>query len=220
MKLLLAFSRGIDAVTTTVGKLAAWLILVAVLVSAGNAIVRKAFDMSSNAWLELQWYLYGTVFLLAAAYTLERNEHVRIDFVSNMLKKRTRDWIDLFGHIVFLLPFTVLMVWLAFPWFVRSASSCVSRFSDGNPLDYMSAFLTSSTCEISANAGGLILWPAKIMVLLGFTLLTLQAFSEIIKRIGVMRGDIAEPHSDNLEPPAVREMETGYDREGGGEFKS
>lgn len=215
MKVLLAISRGIDKVSTTVGKLAAWLVLVAVLVSAGNAVIRKAFDMSSNAWLELQWYLYGAVFLLAAAYTLERNEHVRIDFVSNLLKKRTRDWIDLLGHIFFLLPFTVLMVWLAFPWFVRSASSCVSNFSGGNPVEYLTRFLNSPTCEISTSAGGLILWPAKILVLLGFALLTLQAFSEIFKRIGVIRGDIDEPHADHQDPPAVRQLETGYDLEDG-----
>lgn len=214
MKLLLAISRGVDAVSSTVGKLSAWLILVAVLVSAGNAVIRKAFDMSSNAWLELQWYLYGTVFLLAAAYTLARNEHVRIDFVSNMISKRARDWVDLFGHIVFLLPFTCMMVWLAFPWFVRSASSCVGDLSGGEVFWHLGEFLTGRTCEISANAGGLILWPAKIMVLLGFTLLTAQALSEIIKRIAVIRGDLDEPHVDNVDPPAVREMETGYDLDG------
>lgn len=197
MKVLLAISKGIDAVSNMVGKIAAWLILVAVLISAGNAVVRKAFSISSNAWLELQWYLYGTVFLLAAAYTLERNEHVRIDFISNLLSKRTRDWVDLIGHIIFLLPFTVLMVWLAVPWFWNS---------------YMSG-------EVSWNAGGLILWPAKIMVLLGFSLLTAQALSEIIKRIAVIRGDIEDPHVDEELPPAVREMETTMDR-GEGEARS
>lgn len=187
MKALLALSRAIDAISTHVGKVAAWLVLAAVLVSAGNAIVRYTFDVSSNAWLELQWYLYGTVFLLAAAYTLERNEHVRIDFVSNMLSKRARDWIDLFGHIFFLLPFTLLIVWLAWPWFINS-------FNSG---------------EISHNAGGLILWPAKILVLLGFALLTAQGISEIIKRIAVIRGDIEDPHAEETVPPAVREMQTG-----------
>ncbi len=194
MKALLTLSRSIDAVSTMVGKVAAWLVLAAVLVSAGNAIFRYTFDMSSNAWLELQWYLYGTVFLLAAAYTLERNEHVRIDFVSNLLSKRTRDWIDLLGHIFFLLPFTILIVWLAWPWFMHS-------FTSG---------------EISHNAGGLILWPAKILVLLGFSLLTAQACSEIIKRIAVIRGDIDDPNAEDPEhvPPAVREMQTGYDKPG------
>lgn len=197
MKFLLAISKGIDAVSNMVGKVSAWLILVAVLISAGNAVVRKAFSISSNAWLELQWYLYGTVFLLAAAYTLERNEHVRIDFISNLLSKRTRDWVDLIGHIIFLLPFTILMVWLAVPWFWNS---------------YMSG-------EVSWNAGGLILWPAKIMVLLGFSLLTAQALSEIIKRIAVIRGDIEDPHVDEELPPAVREMETTMDH-GEGEARS
>lgn len=189
LSFLLGASRAIDAVTAFVGRKVAWLILVAVLVSAGNATIRKTFDVSSNAWLELQWYLYGTVFLLGAAYTLQRNEHVRIDFVSNMLTKRTRDWIDLIGHIIFLLPFTGMMVYLSAPWFLRS-------FKSG---------------EVSANAGGLIIWPAKIMVVLGFSLLTAQAFSEIIKRIAVIRGLIDEPYSGNDLPPAVVEMGQGAD---------
>lgn len=191
MRGLLALSRAIDRLTEIVGKSVAWLILVAVLVSAGNAIVRKAFDMSSNAWLELQWYLYGAAFLLAAAYTLQRNEHVRIDFVSNMFTKRTRDWIDLLGHILFLIPFAGLIVYLAVPWLIRSYSSG----------------------EVSANAGGLILWPAKAMVLAGFVLLLVQAFSEIIKRVAVIRGEIDEPYPGNEMPPAV--VETGSGQSGG-----
>lgn len=187
MRGLLALSRAIDRLTEIVGKSVAWLILVAVLVSAGNAIVRKAFDMSSNAWLELQWYLYGAAFLLAAAYTLQRNEHVRIDFVSNMFTKRTRDWIDLLGHILFLIPFAGLIVYLAVPWLIRSYSSG----------------------EVSANAGGLILWPAKAMVLAGFVLLLVQAFSEIIKRVAVIRGEIDEPYPGNEMPPAVVETGSG-----------
>lgn len=187
MGFLLGMSRIIDAISEFVGRKVAWLILVAVLVSAGNATIRKAFDISSNAWLELQWYLYGTVFLLAAAYTLQRNEHVRIDFVSNMLTKRTRDWVDLIGHIVFLLPFTGLMAYLSLPWFVRSYNSG----------------------EVSANAGGLIIWPAKIMIVLGFCLLTAQAISEIIKRFAVIRGLIDEPYPGHELPPAVAEMERG-----------
>ncbi len=195
MKVLLAISRAIDAVSALVGKVSAWLILVAVLISAGNAIIRKTFDISSNAWLELQWYLYGTVFLLAAAYTLQKNEHVRIDFVSNMLSKRTRDWIDLLGYLFFLLPFTVLIVYLSFPWFIRS-------------------FLSG---EFSANAGGLVLWPAKIMVVLGFSLLTAQGISEIIKRWAVIRGDIEDPNEEEELPPMVKEMI--LDVEVGGENK-
>ncbi len=194
MGALLALSRGIDAVSGFIGRKVAWLILAAVLVSAGNAIIRKVFDQSSNAWLELQWYLYGTAFLLAAAYALQNNEHVRIDFIANMLTKRARDWIDLFGHIVFLVPFTGMMVYLAWPWFWKS-------YFNG---------------EMSGSAGGLILWPAKIMVLLGFMLLLAQAVSEIIKRIGVIRGTISEPYPNADVPPAVAEMGSGGYDDGAG----
>lgn len=191
MGVALALSRIIDRITAFVGRQVAWLILVAVLVSAGNAVIRKVFDVSSNAWLELQWYLYGTVFLLAAAYTLQKNEHVRIDFVSNLLTKRMRDWVDLFGHVFFLLPFTGLMAYLAWPWFWKS-------YERG---------------EMSANAGGLILWPAKVMVLIGFMLLTAQAVSEIIKRIAVIRDLIPEPYEEHDVPPAVAEAGGGYGHE-------
>lgn len=175
MKALLALSRLIDKVSAFMGHFIAWLILVAVMVSAGNAVIRKTFSISSNAWLELQWYLYGAVFLIGASYTLQKNEHVRIDFVSNMLTKRARDWIDLLGHIFFLLPFTSLIVYLSWPWFFKSLANG----------------------EGSANAGGLILWPAKSMILIGFLLLTAQTYSEIIKRIAVIRGEIDDPHGDD-----------------------
>ena len=161
---LLALSRVIDAINSFLGRHVSWLILLAVLISATNAIVRKAFDMSSNAWLELQWYLYGTVFLIAAAYTLLKNEHIRIDILSNMFSKRTRDWIDLFCHIFFLLPFSTLMVYLSWPWLIRSIRSG----------------------EISANAGGLILWPAKFMLLAGF----------IKGRLAIDKGDVVD-HGTN-----------------------
>ena len=186
---LLALSRVIDAINSFLGRHVSWLILLAVLISATNAIVRKAFDMSSNAWLELQWYLYGTVFLIAAAYTLLKNEHIRIDILSNMFSKRTRDWIDLFCHIFFLLPFSTLMVYLSWPWLVRSIRSG----------------------EISANAGGLILWPAKFMLLAGFILLTAQAVSEIIKRWAVIRGLIDDPMPGHELPPMVEDMEVTAD---------
>lgn len=179
MKLLLRLSSVIDSINNVVGKNVSWLILVAVLISAGNAIVRKAFDISSNMWLELQWYLYGTVFMLAAAYTLLKNEHIRIDVVSNLLTKRTRDRIDLFCHVFFLMPFVLLMVWLCVPWF----------------------FLSYQSGEISANAGGLIIWPAKLMVLIGFVLLVGQAFSEIIKRSAVIAGVIKDPTPQHHLPP-------------------
>ena len=168
----LSLSRAIDAVTAFVGRWIYWLILAAVLVSAGNAIIRKLFDMSSNAWLELQWYLFGAVFMLAAAYTLQRNEHIRIDIISNMLSQRARNWIDIIGHVFFLLPLTILMTWELYPW-VRNA-------------------ITSG--EMSGSAGGLILWPARLCILVGFVLLFFQGLSELIKRAAVMRGLIPDPH--------------------------
>ena len=173
MGALLSLSRGIDAVTAFIGRWVYWLVLAAVLVSAGNAIVRKLFDISSNAWLELQWYLFGAVFMLAAAYTLQRNEHIRIDIVSNMLPPRGRNWIDVIGHAFFLLPLTIVMIWRMAPWVVEGIQSG----------------------EISASAGGLIIWPARFILLLGFVLLFFQAISELIKRIAVMRGIIPDPHA-------------------------
>ena len=188
---LLALSRLIDRINEFVGRNVSWLVLAAVLISAGNATIRKMFDMSSNAWLEVQWYLFGAVFMLAAGYTLRKNEHVRIDVVAGNLSKRTRDWIDLFGHFLFLLPFCLMMTYLAWPFFWRS-------FSSG---------------EMSSNAGGLIIWPAKLSILVGFILLTAQALSEIIKRIAVLRGIInEEPGHDHSMPPQVEaasEMKDG-----------
>jgi len=183
MSALMAFSRGIDWLTTFLGRAVSWLILVAVLVSSGNAVMRKAFDMSSNAWLEMQWYLFGAVFLLAAAWTLKVNEHVRIDVVAAHLSKRTRDWIDLVCHVLFLLPFAGLMVYLAIPY----------------------VQLSYRQQEVSANAGGLIIWPAKALILAGFILLLAQALSEIIKRIAVLRGVIEEPSPHHDLPPAVED---------------
>jgi TRAP-type mannitol/chloroaromatic compound transport system permease small subunit len=168
---LLALSRGIDRLTAFIGKFVGWLILLAIFVSAVNATVRKVFDVSSNSWLELQWYLYGAAFMGAAAYTLQQNEHIRIDILYGMWKRRTQHWIDLIGHILFLMPFATLMVLYLIPW--------VS-------LSYRSG-------EISTNAGGLILWPAKSFLLIGFILLFLQGLSEIIKKIAVMRGIIEDP---------------------------
>ena len=168
---LLAVARAIDRITEAVGKFVGWLIFLAIFVSAVNAIVRKTLDMSSNAWLELQWYLYGAAFMGAAAYTLQQNEHIRIDILYGALKRRTQHWIDLIGHLVFLLPFVILMDIYLVPWVLLS-------FRIG---------------EISTNAGGLILWPAKSFLLLGFLLLTLQGFSEIIKKVAIMRGLIDDP---------------------------
>jgi len=168
---LLALSRLIDTVNEAIGKWVSWLILIAVLVSAGNAIVRKSFNMSSNAWLEAQWYLFGGAFLLAAAYTLKQNEHIRIDIVYGMFSRRTQHWIDLFGHVFFLMPFVILMT---------------VYFSEYVELSYR-------TGEMSSSAGGLILWPAKALLLIGFIQLGCQGISEIIKKIAIMRGDMDDP---------------------------
>jgi TRAP-type mannitol/chloroaromatic compound transport system permease small subunit len=186
MAALLALSRWIDAVTTAIGKSVSWLLLAAVLISTANAILRKTLDMSSNAWLEVQWYLFGTVFMMAAAYALLKNEHVRIDIVSANWSKRTRDIIDLVLHIIFLVPFAALMTYLAWPWF----------------------WLSFNSGEVSSNAGGLVIWPAKLAVLLGFALLLLQAFSEIIKRFAVVTGRIEDPRHDTAGemPPAATEV--------------
>ena len=182
MDAALRFSAGIDRLNTAIGKSAYWLILVAVLVSAVNAIVRKAFDVSSNAWLELQWQLFGAVFMLCAAYTFLRNEHIRIDIVNSRLPKRVRDWIDLLGHFLFLMPFVILMIVDGIPFFTTSW--------------YQN--------EQSLNAGGLPQWPAKFLIPLGFFLLFLQGVSEIIKRIAVMRGLIDDPHGE--EPVHTEEI--------------
>lgn len=168
---LLGLSRGIDRVNTVIGRTVGWAILVAVLVSAANAIVRKVFNTSSNAWLELQWYLYGVAFLGAAAYTLLENEHIRIDIVYGRWSRRTQHWLDLIGHLLFLMPFCLMMVWLTWPWVMRSIRSG----------------------EVSMNAGGLPLWPAKSLILIAFILLSFQGLSEIIKKIAVMRGVIPDP---------------------------
>jgi TRAP-type mannitol/chloroaromatic compound transport system permease small subunit len=171
MSAALRLSALIDRLNELTGKYVSWLILLAVLVSAGNAIVRKGFDISSNAWLELQWYLFGAAFLLAAAYTLKQNEHIRIDIVYGLLSRRVQHWVDLFGHVVFLMPFVLLMLWYLVPY-VR--------------LSFVSG-------EVSPNAGGLIIWPSKALLLAGFVLLALQGVSEIVKKIAVMRGAIPDP---------------------------
>ncbi|MFZ1661282.1 MAG: TRAP transporter small permease subunit [Paracoccaceae bacterium] len=173
MNSLLTLSRGIDRLNEVIGKAVGWLILAAILVSATNAIIRKTFNTSSNAWLELQWYLYGAAFLLAAAYTLKQNEHVRIDIVYGQFSRRIQHWIDLFGHLFFLMPFTLLMVYYFIPYLSQS---------------YQSG-------EVSTNAGGLTIWPAKALLLIGFVLLALQGVSEIIKKIAVMAGLIPDPVS-------------------------
>ncbi|QKC93564.1 TRAP transporter small permease subunit [Mesorhizobium sp. NZP2298] len=168
----LALSRGIDRLNEFIGKSVSWLILLAILVSAANAVIRKIFDTSSNAWLELQWYLFGAAFMLAAAYTLKQNEHIRIDIVYGLFSRRVQHWIDLLGHILFLMPFVTLMVVYFVPYVSLS-------FHSG---------------EMSTNAGGLIVWPAKAILLVGFFLLALQGISEIIKKIAIMRGVMDDPN--------------------------
>jgi len=173
---LLTLSRGIDAFTRWTGKRLAWLILLAVIVSAVNAVIRKVFDISSNSWLELQWLLFSIVFLLCSPWTLLDNEHIRIDIVNNMMPKKLRDSIDVVGHIMFLMPLTIVMIITGVPFFQRSYE----------------------INEQSGNAGGLPQWPAKSLVMIGFALLLIQAISELIKRIAVMRGLIPDPHASQV----------------------
>ena len=173
---LLKLSRGIDKLTSWAGKRLAWLILLAVIISAINAIVRKTFDTSSNAWLELQWVLFSIVFLLCSPWTLLDNEHIRIDIINNMLPKRVRDVIDIIGHLFFLLPLTVVMIITGVPFFERSFE----------------------INEQSGNAGGLPQWPAKSLIMIGFAFLLVQGISELIKRIAVMRGVIPDPHASQV----------------------
>jgi TRAP-type mannitol/chloroaromatic compound transport system permease small subunit len=168
---LLRVSALIDALNERVGKAVYWLVLVAVVVSAGNAIIRKLFNMSSNAFLEAQWYLFAAVFLLCSGFTLLRNEHVRIDVIAGRLSPRAQAWIDVFGTVFFLLPMAILFIYLSWPVFIR----------------------TYVHHEISTNAGGLWIWPARALVPVGFTLLTLQGFSELIKRIAFLTGKGPDP---------------------------
>jgi TRAP-type mannitol/chloroaromatic compound transport system permease small subunit len=182
---LLTLSRAIDAVNTLIGKWVAWLVVVAVAISATNATVRKVFDTSSNAWLELQWVLFAAVFLLCASWTLIANEHIRIDIVNSMLSRRTRSWIDLVGHLFFLIPFTLVMIVTGWPFFIAS-------WSIG---------------EQSSNAGGLPQWPAKFLVPLGFALLFFQGVSELIKRIAIMRGRIPDQHERSAHSPEAEAEE-------------
>ncbi len=173
MRTLLKVSGIIDAINRWIGRWCAWLILAAVVVSAANATVRKVFDVSSNAWLELQWVLFSAAFLLCAAWTLLDNEHIRIDIVNNLMPRWLRNAIELAGHAFFLLPLSVIMVITGVPFFVRS-------------------FVIN---EQSGNAGGLPQWPAKSLIMIGFALLLAQAISELIKRVAVIRGLIPDPHA-------------------------
>ena len=171
MNALLALSRAIDAATERVGRFVYWLVLVVVLISAANATIRKLFNYSSNAYLEIQWYLFSVIFLFGAGYTLLRNEHVRIDIISGRLSARAQNWIDVVGIVLFLWPMSFVIMWLSWPLFVDS----LARH------------------EVSSNAGGLLIWPARLMMPIGFALLIMQSVSELIKRIAFLRGRIPDP---------------------------
>ena len=166
--MFMSLSRLIDALNEKIANAVSWALLLAVIICAGNALVRYLFKMSSNSWLEIQWYLFAAMFMLASAYTLKRDEHVRIDVVTGHFSRRTQVWIDLFGYLVFLLPVCLVIVYYGVPF---------ARYS-------------ISTAEMSSSAGGLIVWPVKLLIPVGFALLVLQGVSEIIKRIAFLSGRI------------------------------
>ena len=176
MKILLGLAKLIDALNESVGRITIWLVLVATLISAGNALVRYVLSDSSNAWLEIQWYLFGAVFLLGAGYTLKHNGHVRIDILYGRLGQRGQAWIDLLGGLFFLLPLAALMAWLSWPIFAEAWR----------------------TMEHSSDSGGLLRWPVKLLLPLGFGLLALQGVAEIIKRIGVLSGNYVMPDEKRM----------------------
>ena len=196
MTALLSLSRLIDKISTGVGKFTMWLILATTLISAGNAIVRKIFNVSSNGLLEIQWYLFATVFMLGASYGFLKNSHVRIDFISSKLSDRARNWVDVVGILVVLIPFCLIIISLGWPFFTQALASG----------------------EMSQNAGGLIRWPAYVLIPAGFALLLLQAVSELIKRIAFLTGkgpDVLnsedtksdeQKHLEELEAQAARQL--------------
>ncbi len=184
MSFLLSVSRLIDRLSERIGHLVYWLILATVLISAANAVVRKAINYSSNSLLEIQWYLFSAIFLFLAGYTLMRNEHVRIDVIAHRLSKRTQTWIDIIGTVFFLFPMALLLMWLSWPVFVDAYQRN----------------------EISTNAGGLIIWPARLLVPIGFALLLAQGVSELIKRFAFLRGLIPDPSEKHVEKTAEAEL--------------
>ncbi len=184
MQVLLKLSGWIDAITERIGKAAYWLTLIAVLVSSGNAMIRYAFNNSSNAWLELQWYLFSAVFLFCGGYALLHGSHVRIDVVYGRFSRRLQLWIDILGTIFFLMPMALLILYLSWPVFVNAYNQN----------------------EVSTNAGGLIIWPARLLLPVGFFLLSVQGISELIKRIAVLRGLIPDPALTEHGPSAEEEL--------------
>lgn len=184
MQALLKLSRAIDALSEGVGKATIWLVLVVTLISAANAFVRYTFNYSSNGLLEIQWYLFSAIFLLCAGYTLMRNEHVRIDVISGRFSPRTHAWIDIIGTLFFLAPMAVAVLYLSWPIFIN-------------------AYLNN---EYSSNAGGLIVWPVRALVPIGFFLLILQGVSELIKRFAFLAGLISDPNAKPKAPSAEEEL--------------
>lgn len=184
MNALLKLSRRIDALTERIGKSAIWLVLIVVLISAGNAIMRYTINYSSNALLEIQWYLFGLIFFSCSGYTLLRNEHVRIDLISGRFSRRKQAWIDIFGILFFLMPMAIAIMVLSWPVFIHAFESS----------------------EMSNSAGGLIVWPARLMVPVGFLLLILQAVSELIKRIGFLKGLCPDPTEKRTALTPVEEL--------------
>ena len=178
LKQLLPLARAIDSINRLIGRYVAWAILIAVLVSSANAVVRKTLDTSSNSWLELQWILFAMVFLLCSPWTLLSNEHIRIDIVNNLMPKWMRNTIEVVGHAFFLLPLCIIMIMTAVPFFLKSFA----------------------VNEQSGNAGGLPQWPTKSLVAIGFTLLFIQGISELLKRLAVIRNLIPDPHAMQQHP--------------------
>ncbi len=184
MQALLKFSKMVDWLNSQIGKYVIWLILASTIISGVNAVVRKAFNVGSNAFLEVQWYLFAASFLLAAGYTLLNGEHVKIDVVSSKLSKRAQMWIDVIGFTVFLTPVCGAILWYGVPFFLKG-------FYSG---------------EMSTNAGGLIRWPVYLMIPLGFGLLLLQGWSELIKRLAFLQGLIEDPTAKKVEKTAEEEL--------------
>lgn len=191
MKALLALSRAIDALNLRVGRAVTWITLLVVLVSASNAVIRKVFEVSSNAWLELQWYMFGAMFLLTAGYTLLKNEHVRVDILSSRLSKRTQIYIEIFGVLFFLLPMAILIMYLSWPMF-------------------MDSFVSN---EQSSNSGGLVRWPVKLLIPVGFGLLVLAGVSRLIKCVAYLRGQAPDPLAREVGTSAEEQLAEEIARE-------
>ncbi|MBL0897421.1 MAG: TRAP transporter small permease subunit [Reyranella sp.] len=179
MRLLLSVSALIDLINEKIGNICNWLVLLACVVSAGNAMVRYAYDTSSNAWLEVQWYMFAVIVMFGASYTLKRNEHVRVDLLYMTLSRRGQLWIDILGTLIFLLPTCAILAWLSWPFFMQSYN----------------------VLEQSSNAGGLLRWPIKIVLPVGFALVALQGTSELIKRVAFLNGYAVDSLEAHYERP-------------------